>query len=134
MVKINSDTSSLYHRVLDLAKQMRRQSTKAEQHFWVKARNRQIMGYKFRRQHVIECKIDYSFTKYYIADFYCASKRVIIELDGGIHEQLKDEDFIRTETLSNWGYKILRFTNSQVLNHWDEVESQIINYLSQNGT
>lgn len=69
----------------------------------------------------------------YIVDFYCASKRIIIELDGSQHyteDSAILEDFKRDEYLKSKGYKVLRYTNSEVNNQFDSVCEDILRNLS----
>ena len=74
---------------------------------WEKLRDRQILGLKFRRQVPIG---------QYVADFYCHDRRLVLELDGGIHEerQQKIHDENRDANLIALGYKVLRLTNEEV--------------------
>lgn len=67
--------------------------------------------------------MDALFTKFYIADFYCAQIKLIVELDGQIHLKQQEEDLIRTEHMKQLGFQVLRFSNEEVLNNWDYVES-----------
>jgi very-short-patch-repair endonuclease len=71
-------------------------------------------GYKFRRQHPIGL---------YIADFYCHKAKLVIEVDGSIHNlnDIKEFDEIRENELVNRGYTVLRFTNQQVMERAEEV-------------
>ena len=89
------------------SKELRTEQTKAEDKLWIHLR-RKGLGVTFRRQHPI---LDY------IADFICLPKRLIIEVDGGYHnkadQQLNDAN--RTIRLEGIGYKVIRFTNEQVL-------------------
>ena len=57
----------------------------------------------------------------YVADFYCAKAKVLIELDGEAHEETQDKDKKRTERLENLGYRVLRFTNDEVENRLPDV-------------
>jgi len=93
--------------LIDKAKEMRHLPTKAEDALWGCIRNRKI-DYKIRRQHIVNG---------YIADFICIEKRVIIEVDGGIHQtkEQKEHDTFRTEVLNNSGFFVMRFTNEEVL-------------------
>ncbi|HEY3386774.1 MAG TPA: endonuclease domain-containing protein [Saprospiraceae bacterium] len=118
-----------YHKVLLFARKMRRNPTAAEEFFWEKVRNRKLFGTKWNRQFIIECQIDSTQIKYYIADFHCHHKKLIVELDGQIHLNQIEEDLIRTENMNQFGYTVLRFTNEQVLNHWDEVEEILARYI-----
>jgi very-short-patch-repair endonuclease len=63
------------------------------------------MGIKFRRQHPIDI---------FIADFYCHEARVVIEVDGGIHENRKEYDAGREAEIERYNLKVLRFTNAEV--------------------
>ena len=93
--------------LIEKAKEMRREQTKAEKELWERIRNRQT-GFKIRRQHIING---------YIADFFCVEKNTIIEVDGEIHEitEQKEHDKFRTEVLNSHGYLVLRYTNDEVL-------------------
>jgi uroporphyrinogen-III synthase len=92
----------------DRARQMRKEDTKAEAAAWELLRNRRTLGLKFRRQVPIDR---------YIVDFYCPEIRLIVELDGGVHDQPEQVkwDEIRDRRLLKLGYKILRVPNEDVL-------------------
>ncbi|MBV8478334.1 MAG: endonuclease domain-containing protein [Acidobacteria bacterium] len=91
----------------DRARSLRRSSTSAEHQLWMRLRNRQLHGAKFRRQHPIGP---------YIVDFCCLEARLVIELDGGWHnEELKrTNDEKRTAYLEAQGHTVLRFWNTEV--------------------
>ena len=91
--------------VAQWAKDNRRQMTRAESALWRHLRGRQLTGLRFRRQEPLGP---------FIADFYCATARLAIELDGSSHEGRETYDALRTEILSNEGYRVLRFSNAQV--------------------
>jgi len=99
------------------AREMRKEPTVAENALWQALRNNQI-GYKFRRQHIIDG---------FIADFICIEKRVVIEVDGGIHltKEQKAFDEFRTFVINDKGYRVIRYTNDEVLNHLDEIVVKI---------
>ena len=78
-------------------------------------------GHKIRRQHVIGD---------FISDFVCLSKKVIIEIDGKIHEFQKEKDNLRTIRLNTLGYEVIRFTNDEVLNAPSQVAQKIKVYLN----
>jgi len=103
--------------LIDKAKEMRHEPTKAEDALWECIRNRKI-DYKIRRQHIVNG---------FIADFICIEKKVIIEVDGGIHEttEQKEHDKFRTEVLNNNGLLVIRFTNEEVLENPYEVAKKI---------
>lgn len=64
------------------ARELRKSATDSEKQLWAQLRNRKLSGYKFLRQHPIIYKDDYKGLNYFIADFYCNAKKVVIELDG----------------------------------------------------
>lgn len=102
---------------------LRSQMTPAEKALWTYLRSRP-MGYKFRRQHAISK---------YIADFYCHSLKLIIEVDGGIHDlkSVADNDKARQEFLASEGIRFLRLTNAEVLSAFDNVKAKIELQLQQ---
>ena len=89
------------------ARQLRRNPTSAEQILWTRLRNKQLNGWKFRRQHPLG---------QFIADFCCPACKLIIEVDGPIHAQQIDRDESRTEIFATYGYRVLRFSNERVEN------------------
>jgi very-short-patch-repair endonuclease len=99
---------------------LRKNSTDAEIRMWSLPRNRQLVGYKFRRQHPI---------KNFIVDFACPEKLLAIEVDGGQHAERKKEDDDRTQLLEAQGYRVLRFWNHQVLKETDAVLEVILKAL-----
>ena len=105
------------------ARELKHLETDAEKIIWGILRNRSMMGKKFRRQHPLDI---------FIADFYCHEKRLIIEIDGGIHETTdqKEYDEGRTYELLEKGFKVIRITNDEVFNSLDVVVERIKNELS----
>ena len=103
--------------LIDKAKEMRHEPTKAEKDLWECLRDRKI-NYKIRRQHIVNG---------FIADFICIEKKVIIEVDGGIHEtkKQKERDKFRTEVLNKNGFIVIRYTNEEVLENPYEVAKKI---------
>ncbi len=96
----------------NLARTLRALSTDAERLLWHHLRGRNLGGFKFRRQVVIEP---------YIVDFVCLDARLIIEADGGQHVEMIAEDAARTEFLEERGYRVLRFWNHEILTELDNV-------------
>lgn len=109
----------LWEKLKPLAQQMRREPTVAENLLWQKLRKRQVNGLKFRRQHAIE---------QFIVDFCCTEIALVIEVDGGIHQYTQEEDAIRQEFIESIGYRIIRFTNEQVMNQMPIVLSGIVSF------
>ncbi|MEQ8470199.1 MAG: endonuclease domain-containing protein [Marinoscillum sp.] len=110
-----------YSEILKYARELRKNQTKAEEFFWDKVRNRRFLGLKFNRQFVIEV----TKARYFIVDFHCAEKRLIVELDGGIHDFQMDYDRGREYELQELGYKIIRFSNEEVFEDWKTVENRL---------
>ena len=92
-------------RALPTARTLRQPQTDAEALLWYYLRDKQLDGYKFRRQHPIGP---------YIVDFACLSRKVLIELDGGHHAEQREQDEARDRFLRNEGYRVLRFWNNEV--------------------
>lgn len=117
----NTADSSMYHLLRDKKKQLKDNQTPAENFLWQHIRNQQL-GVKFRRQHIIGTSI---------ADFVCLPYKLIIEVDGKIHEHQAEEDAIRTRYLNDKGFTVIRFTNEQVLNNIPAVLNGINEALEQ---
>lgn len=110
--------------IKDLSKKLRHNQTETEKILWEKLKWKQINWLRFHRQKTIFAfREDNWFDRFYIADFYCHSKRLIIEIDGWVHNQKnqKEYDKIRDEILKNNDYIILRFTNDEILYDLDWV-------------
>ncbi len=95
-----------------LARELRRNQTDAEKHLWLRLRNRQLEGFKFRRQMPIGR---------YVVDFICPDKNLVIELDGGHHADQVSADKERSRELGNRGYHVIRFWNNDVLSNTEGV-------------
>ncbi len=109
------------HLLLERAKEMRANPTVAEAALWSALRGKQLDA-KFRQQHLIGD---------FIVDFVCLDKKLIIEVDGKIHDSQIDEDKARTERLENDNYKVVRFKNEEVLADMDTVLERISVELAQ---
>jgi very-short-patch-repair endonuclease len=106
-------TPTIMHR----AGELRFDPTPAEVKLWARLRAHRLGGVGFRRQHAIG---------QYIADFCAPSKMLIIELDGSQHLEQREYDEERTAFLESKGYRVLRFYNSDVLSHIEQVLSVIL--------
>ncbi|MCA6422091.1 MAG: leucine--tRNA ligase [Flavobacterium sp.] len=111
------------HILINHAKEMRKNSTEAESILWQELRGKNLED-KFRQQHLIDD---------FIVDFVCLSKKLIIEVDGGYHSNpnQKKLDEERTIILNKKGYKIIRFSNDEVLFSISDVISKIKNHLQE---
>jgi len=109
-------------KLFERAEQLRLRETKAEQLLWSKLRGKKL-GVKFRRQHPIHS---------YIADFYCHSHKLIVEVDGPIHNTIRNRryDAMRSEVFNEFNIDVIRFTNDQVLTNTELVVKEIRNSLS----
>ena len=101
-------------------KTLRKNQTDAEALLWRHLRNRQLGGYKFRRQH--------SFPPY-IVDFVSIEIRLVIELDGGQHASATEADERRTKFLEHKGFSVVRFWNNEVLVNIEAVLERILELL-----
>ncbi len=103
-----------------IAKELRQNQTEAEKIFWTKIRKKRILGLKFLRQHPVYYRYS-GRLRYFIADFYCHEKKLIVEVDGGIHEKQKEYDKKRTEILRAKEYSVYRIRNEEIFNNIDGV-------------
>tara|TARA_R110000772_G_scaffold82239_9_gene174540 strand:- start:2893 stop:3303 length:411 start_codon:yes stop_codon:yes gene_type:complete len=106
--------------LLARAKEMRLNPTEPEKRLWRHLSASQLGGYKIRRQAVIE---------YYIADFFCPQKMLIVEVDGDTHDV--EADFKRDDRLKSKGYRTVRFTNSDVMGNMDGVLTMLAEMLQE---
>ena len=96
---------------------LRNSMTKAEFTLWGFLSKSKVMGLRFKAQHPIDR---------FIADFYCHSIKLVIEVDGGIHNSIDNQEYDigRTFELEKFGIKIIRFKNEQILNDFDNVKKK----------
>ncbi|PKD44989.1 endonuclease domain-containing protein [Rhodohalobacter barkolensis] len=100
-------------RVIELARELRKNATPPEKLLWAEMRNRQVCGKKFLRQHPLIYEEDRGRLHFFIADFYCAEYKLVIELDGKIHDKQKYYDRERDLIIERLGLKVLRFKNEE---------------------
>ena len=105
------------------ARALRQHMTEAEKAVWTMLRSRQIGGHRFRRQVPLG---------QYIADFACHEARLIVEIDGGQHDQSSIEETERNRFLEGQGYRILQFWNNDVLANPEGVWMTISTALAEN--
>ena len=91
---------------------MRHAPTRAEEMLWQALRGRRLAGLRFRRQHAIG---------QFIVDFCCSERRLVVEVDGGVHEGHRGYDEARDQTLSALGFRVLRFNSEEMLYTLDRV-------------
>jgi len=95
--------------------ELKKNPTKAEEILWYFLKSKKI-GHQLRRQHVVAN---------FIVDFICIRKKLVIEVDGKIHDNQKEQDEIRTIKLNVKGFKVIRFTNEEVIKNPQEVATKI---------
>ncbi len=102
----------------DSAKYNRAYPTEAEEKLWNELRNRKVDGFKFRRQQPVED---------FIPDFVCIERKLIVEVDGGYHQEKEQAEYDRQRDalLTSKGYRVIRFTNEQVLKDTADVLKSI---------
>ena len=107
----------------ELARDLRAKETDAEALLWQLLRRRQLLGFKFRRQHQFGD---------YIADFYCHEACLLIECDGSVHDRNEQwhHDQNRDAYMVANGLRVLRFTNEQILDNPERILEEISKYLS----
>ena len=122
--KYQTADPALYGLLKEFVNEMRSNPTEAEIVLWELLRGKKLEGYKFRRQHIIGS---------FIADFVCLSEKLIIEVDGIIH-QLPDyiiSDEERTRELNKLGFEVIRFTNNAVLFETENVLNNIVQRINE---
>jgi len=105
--------------MVQTARNLRQRETPVEVTLWECLRNRRLDNLKFRRQHPIA-------KTSYVADFLCYEARLIVELDGGIHETQAESDAVRQTVLESEGYRVIRFKNALIETHLEDVLVAIV--------
>jgi ATP-dependent DNA helicase RecG len=114
--KYRTARPSTYNLLKEL-KNQRKNSTQAEGILWEGLRNKNLT-YKFRKQHIIDM---------FIVDFVCIEKKLVIEVDGGYHNSVEQQeaDEMHTQILNELGFKVIRFSNEEVIGNTDKVLEKI---------
>ena len=102
---------------LENAKEVRREMTPAEKILWKQLKANRLNGLHFRRQQIVHG---------YFADFYCHQQELIVELDGSIHELQQEYDADRADYLIGLGFRIIRFTNDEIMKNLKGVLQKIV--------
>ena len=104
--------------ILARARELRRPLTPAEAKLWQRLRRKQLYGLKFRRQHPIFR---------FIVDFFCNQNKLVVEVDGAHHAEPEQQayDEARTEWLEQHRYRVIRFTNREVMSNIEGVLQEI---------
>ena len=102
--------------IVAAAQRMRRNLTPAEQALWQALRGRRLNGLKFRCQHPVGP---------FVLDFYCPARRLAVEVDGDVHDEQMAHDEARSDELRDYGYRVIRCRNDEVLDNLDAVLDRI---------
>ena len=111
-----ADNERMTSERVQFARHLRKHATPAENALWRRLCGSRFEGAKFRRQVPFDP---------YVADFYCHAANLVVELDGKQHEWFSDYDAGRSEVLERFGLRVIRFTNSDVLDNIDAVLARI---------
>jgi very-short-patch-repair endonuclease len=112
------------------ARQLRKEETSEEKIFWELVRARRFQGKKFYRQFPIAYEYR-NRTRFFICDFYCFEERLVVEIDGPIHNKQKAHDERRTAILNGMGLRVLRFLNEEFSNP-DNIIMKLSDFLKGN--
>ncbi len=105
--------------IFQKAEELRNNMTEAEKMLWERLRKKQL-GVRFKAQHPIER---------FIADFYCHSAKLVVELDGEIHQEQKEYDTGRQAEMEKYDITVIRFKNQEVFEDIESVVERIREYL-----
>jgi very-short-patch-repair endonuclease len=105
--------------VLEVAQEMRRALTPAELRLWNALRGKRLARLRFRSQHPVGP---------FVLDFYCAEHKLVVEVDGSVHQEPAQvvRDQARTERAEAYGYRVVRFTNEEVFGDLESVLENIL--------
>lgn len=109
-----------------LAETMRKNSTEAENILWKSLKEFRIKGYIFRRQHPIDI---------FIADFYCHKIKLVIEVDGEVHDNIQAQEYDdgRSGEIERYGIKVIRFKNEEIINNQELIIQRIRSIITGGG-
>jgi very-short-patch-repair endonuclease len=110
--------------MVEQARRFRQEPTNAEEVLWQMLRDRQLRGIKFRRQTPMGR---------FILDFYGPAARLVIELDGAVHDQQQERDAARTAELEVRGFRVIRFRNEEVFQALPSVLDRIVAAVEEGG-
>ena len=107
--------------LFDKAQRLRENMTEAEKILWNELKENRLK-YRFKPQHPIDI---------FIADFYCHALKLVIEVDGSVHDKQMDHDESRSNELKNNGIKVISFTNNEVIQSITAVITKIKETISE---
>jgi len=104
-----------YPEIKQIVRSLRRNQTESENLFWQEFRNRKFNGLKFNRQYPIIYQTQNTNEHFFfVADFFCFEKKLVIELDGVIHKFQKEKDFNKDKVIEGLGLQVLRIQNEEM--------------------
>ena len=113
-----------------MSRDLRKRMIPAEKIFWEKVRDRNIMAYKFHRQYPLYFVYNNQ-KRFFIADFYCHALQLVVEIDGGIHEQQQAYDKLHSEIIHKQKeLHVIRFKNEEVLNNINSVLIELKKFIT----
>ena len=113
IIMFKTHNMKLDHAARELCRKLRRTQTQAETIFWMHVRGRKFHGLKFYRQCPIFYEINYH-ESFFIADFFCFDKKIVIEIDGKIHDTRYKQDAERSKILNDLGLGVVRIKNEEI--------------------
>jgi very-short-patch-repair endonuclease len=116
--------------ITELARELRKNPTDSERILWEILRKRRLNGYRFVRQKPFIYDQNQKQRFFFIADFYCAEKKTVVELDGTIHKYTRYYDYQRDLVLKKHGLRTLRISNKELLDV-EEVKVVILDFLER---
>ena len=126
----NSAMNLTWKSITEIARELRKNPTPSEKLLWGYLKKRQLQGYKFLRQKPFVHQQRDNERYFFIADFYCAELKLVIEVDGKIHDFQKIYDYQRDLVLNGLGLKVLRIKNEE-LKGIDAVLGRILEFVPE---
>ena len=111
--------------ITKLSQELRKNPTESESRLWKILRKKQMKGFKFLRQKPLIYSEKYRIKSFFIADFYCSRMKLVIEVDGKIHDYQKHYDKERDIVIQELGLEVLRIKNEETKNP-DQVRAKIL--------
>lgn len=116
--------------ITELARELRKNPTDAEIKLWKIVRRKQINGFKFLRQKPLIYEEKYRIKSFFIADFYCSRLKLVIEVDGKIHDYQKHYDQERDKVITELGLQVIRVKNEET-EYLDSLRLKLLKKIEQ---
>jgi leucyl-tRNA synthetase len=124
-IEVTSKEMKRDRTITEITRELRKNQTPSEQVLWEQLRKRRLGGYRFNRQKPLIYETDRGRRYFFIADFYCAEKKLVVEVDGSIHAFKKYEDYQRDLVLRELGLRTIRIRNEELADI-ERVKSKIL--------